>query len=54
MTAAVADFRPAARSGQKIKKDGPAPLPGPIALTENPDILADLSARRRRTARRAR
>ena len=45
MTAAVADFRPATRAGQKIKKDGR--LPEPIALTENPDILADLSARRR-------
>ena len=45
MTAAVADFRPAARAGQKIKKDGR--LPEPIALTENPDILADLSARRK-------
>jgi len=45
MTAAVADFRPAARADQKIKKDGR--LPEPIALTENPDILADLSARRR-------
>jgi phosphopantothenoylcysteine decarboxylase/phosphopantothenate--cysteine ligase len=45
MTAAVADFRPAARVDQKIKKDGRAPEP--IALTENPDILADLSARRR-------
>ena len=47
MTAAVADFRPAARSGQKIKKDGPGPrVPDSIALTENPDILADLAARR--------
>src|SRR5215472_2905357 len=47
MTAAVADFRPVARSEQKIKKDGPGPrVPGPIALTENPDILADLAARR--------
>jgi phosphopantothenoylcysteine decarboxylase / phosphopantothenate---cysteine ligase len=45
MTAAVADFRPAARAGQKIKKDGT--LPPPIELTENPDILADLSGRRR-------
>ena len=44
MTAAVADFRPVARAGRKIKKDGR--LPEPIALTENPDILADLSARR--------
>jgi phosphopantothenoylcysteine decarboxylase/phosphopantothenate--cysteine ligase len=44
MTAAVADFRPAERAGRKLKKDGR--LPPPIALTENPDILADLSARR--------
>ena len=44
MTAAVADFRPVARSDQKIKKDGR--VPEPIVLTENPDILADLSARR--------
>jgi phosphopantothenoylcysteine decarboxylase/phosphopantothenate--cysteine ligase len=45
MTAAVADFRPVARAGQKIKKDGT--LPPPIELTENPDILADLARRRR-------
>ena len=45
MTAAVADFRPATRAGQKIKKDGTA-CPQPIELAENPDILADLSARR--------
>jgi phosphopantothenoylcysteine decarboxylase/phosphopantothenate--cysteine ligase len=45
MTAAVADFRPVTRAGAKIKKDGT--LPPPIELTENPDILADLSARRR-------
>ena len=45
MTAAVADFRPVARSEQKIKKDGR--VPGPIVLAENPDILAGLSARRR-------
>ncbi len=45
MTAAVADFRPVARAGQKIKKDGT--LPPPIELAENPDILADLSRRRR-------
>jgi phosphopantothenoylcysteine decarboxylase/phosphopantothenate--cysteine ligase len=44
MTAAVADFRPAARAGQKLKKDGT--LPPPIELTENPDILAGLSRRR--------
>jgi phosphopantothenoylcysteine decarboxylase / phosphopantothenate---cysteine ligase len=46
MAAAVADFRPAARHEAKIKKTG-AP-PGPIALTENPDVLAELSARRGR------
>ena len=45
MTAAVADFRPAARADAKIKKDGT--LPPPIELAENPDILADLSGRRR-------
>jgi phosphopantothenoylcysteine decarboxylase/phosphopantothenate--cysteine ligase len=45
MTAAVADFRPVGRAAQKIKKDGA--LPPPIELTENPDILADLSRRRR-------
>jgi phosphopantothenoylcysteine decarboxylase/phosphopantothenate--cysteine ligase len=45
MTAAVADFRPAGRAGAKIKKDGT--LPPPIELTENPDILADLSRGRR-------
>lgn len=44
MTAAVADFRPAARADQKIKKDGT--IPPPIELAENPDILADLSKRR--------
>jgi phosphopantothenoylcysteine decarboxylase/phosphopantothenate--cysteine ligase len=45
MTAAVADFRPAVRAEAKIKKDGT--LPPPIELTENPDILAALSRRRR-------
>src|ERR1700689_1878465 len=42
MAAAVADFRPSARSGQKIKKDGTAPPP--IELTENPDGLRELGA----------
>ena len=46
MTAAVADFRPVARSDSKIKKDGGQPAP--IALTENPDILHDLAGRRAR------
>lgn len=41
MVAAVADWRPAARAGEKIKKgaDGTPP----IALEETPDILATLS-----------
>jgi len=45
MTAAVADFRPAGRSEQKIKKRGEPPAP--IALTENPDVLRELVASRR-------
>jgi phosphopantothenoylcysteine decarboxylase/phosphopantothenate--cysteine ligase len=45
MAAAVADFRPAARSDIKIKKDGA--LPEPIVLAENPDIVRDLVASRR-------
>ena len=44
MAAAVADFRPAVRSGAKVKKDGSQPAP--IQLVQNPDILAELSARR--------
>jgi phosphopantothenoylcysteine decarboxylase / phosphopantothenate---cysteine ligase len=44
MAAAVADYRPAARSAAKIKKDGRAPEP--IALIQNPDILAGLAAAR--------
>ena len=46
MAAAVADFRPATRSTAKIKKTGAAPAP--IELTENPDIVRDLVAARRR------
>jgi len=44
MAAAVADYRPAARSEQKLKKAGAAP---PLELVENPDILKELAARRR-------
>jgi phosphopantothenoylcysteine decarboxylase / phosphopantothenate---cysteine ligase len=44
MAAAVADYRPAARSTVKIKKDGRPPEP--LRLTENPDILAGLAADR--------
>jgi phosphopantothenoylcysteine decarboxylase / phosphopantothenate---cysteine ligase len=46
MAAAVADFRPAVRSEFKIKKTGA--VPDRIVLTENPDIVADLVAARRR------
>jgi phosphopantothenoylcysteine decarboxylase / phosphopantothenate---cysteine ligase len=48
MAAAVADYRPEARSAVKIKKDGEPPAP--LRLTENPDILAGLAARRGRSA----
>ncbi|HEU0089559.1 MAG TPA: bifunctional phosphopantothenoylcysteine decarboxylase/phosphopantothenate--cysteine ligase CoaBC [Pseudonocardiaceae bacterium] len=44
MAAAVADFRPARPQTSKIKKSGSAP--DPVALTLNPDILAELVARR--------
>ena len=44
MAAAVADYRPAARSEEKIKKAGTAPAP--LALVENPDILRELTANR--------
>ncbi len=49
MAAAVADYRPASRSPGKIKKDGQPPEP--IALTENPDILAGLRVDPRPRAR---
>jgi phosphopantothenoylcysteine decarboxylase/phosphopantothenate--cysteine ligase len=42
MAAAVADFRPAASSTAKIKKDDDGGAPD-IALVQNPDILAELS-----------
>ncbi len=47
MAAAPADFRPAPRSEAKIKKaaDGAAPT---LELTQNPDILAELSHHRAR------
>ncbi len=45
MAAAVADYRPAARSDHKLKKTGAGPEP--VFLTENPDIVADLVAARR-------
>jgi phosphopantothenoylcysteine decarboxylase / phosphopantothenate---cysteine ligase len=40
MAAAVADFRPTERAEYKIKKTDRDP--GPVALTRNPDILAEL------------
>jgi phosphopantothenoylcysteine decarboxylase/phosphopantothenate--cysteine ligase len=46
MAAAVADYRPATRSDEKIKKAGT--VPEPIRLAENPDILRELSADRLR------
>jgi phosphopantothenoylcysteine decarboxylase/phosphopantothenate--cysteine ligase len=44
MAAAVADYRPQARSDSKIKKS--AAGPEPVALVENPDILRELSGHR--------
>jgi phosphopantothenoylcysteine decarboxylase/phosphopantothenate--cysteine ligase len=48
MAAAVADWRAASASAQKIKKSGP---PEALALTENPDILATLGRLRKRRPR---
>jgi phosphopantothenoylcysteine decarboxylase/phosphopantothenate--cysteine ligase len=45
MAAAVADFRPTSRADYKIKKTDRDP--DPVALTRNPDILAELVASRR-------
>jgi phosphopantothenoylcysteine decarboxylase/phosphopantothenate--cysteine ligase len=45
MAAAVADYRPEARHSAKIKKGS---APEPIKITENPDILRELSAHRAR------
>ena len=47
MAAAVADFRPATRADRKIKKTSAEP--DPVALVRNPDVLAEISAERRRT-----
>ena len=43
MVAAVADWRVAEEGAQKLKKDGSGKVP-PLALVENPDILAGLCA----------
>jgi phosphopantothenoylcysteine decarboxylase / phosphopantothenate---cysteine ligase len=45
--AAVADFRPTAVSGSKIKKADGVPV---VELTPNPDVLAELGERRRGAA----
>lgn len=45
MTAAVADFRPVEERSTKIKKTGDEPAP--VALTTNPDVLAELAGQRR-------
>src|SRR5690606_965806 len=42
MVAAVADWRAADTQAQKIKKDGSGQVP-PLALAENPDILASVA-----------
>lgn len=46
MVAAVADWRAATVAATKIKKSGDAPAP--LALAENPDILANLARHARR------
>jgi phosphopantothenoylcysteine decarboxylase/phosphopantothenate--cysteine ligase len=46
MAAAVADYRPEARSDSKIKKAGADPEP--LQLVQNPDILRELSSDRPR------
>ncbi|MCW2336561.1 phosphopantothenoylcysteine decarboxylase/phosphopantothenate--cysteine ligase [Sphingobium sp. B2D3A] len=49
LVAAVADWRAADEAGQKIKKDGSG-TPAPLALAENPDILATLARHVQRPA----
>jgi phosphopantothenoylcysteine decarboxylase/phosphopantothenate--cysteine ligase len=46
MAAAVADYRPAEHSGEKIKKTGSEGMT--LRLVQTPDILAELSAQRSR------
>ena len=47
MAAAVADFRPASYSDDKIKKADDGSEPQAVALVRNVDVLADLVSRRR-------
>jgi phosphopantothenoylcysteine decarboxylase / phosphopantothenate---cysteine ligase len=44
MTAAVADYRPASAAPHKLKKEALGEAPS-VALTRNPDILAELAGR---------
>jgi phosphopantothenoylcysteine decarboxylase/phosphopantothenate--cysteine ligase len=46
MAAAVADFRPVAVQGHKIKKDDAGGVPAPIALERTADVLAEVVAHR--------
>ncbi len=46
MAAAVADFRPSAVTGTKIKKDDAGSVPPPIALERTADVLGELVAAR--------
>lgn len=48
MAAAVADYAPEQRAGQKMPKQGDTIT---LTLKKNPDILADLGARRRKAGR---
>lgn len=49
MAAAVADFRPAQTTPQKIKKE--SGVPAPVELAANPDILLAVAEQRRSTGR---
>jgi phosphopantothenoylcysteine decarboxylase/phosphopantothenate--cysteine ligase len=52
MAAAVADFRPVAVAGHKIKKDDSGGVPDPVALERTADVLAEVVAARREQGRR--
>ena len=52
MAAAVADFRPVAVAGHKIKKDDTGGVPDPIALERTADVLAEVVAARTAEGRR--
>src|SRR5699024_5817246 len=47
MSAAVADFRPAAESEAKLKKGNSSEALSTISLVENPDVLATIVGRRK-------